>query len=110
MPGGGDCEGRIDAIMASRDTELSPAGRKSAAMSIGAKPGNAGVTTAVGVPGLAAQQPALTDGHGMPIWEQQLCAALCAGITQVPMESSNTPIRVMAIAVRWLTPRNIVSA
>jgi hypothetical protein len=26
------------------------------------------------------------------------------------MESSNTPIRVMAIAVRWLTPRNIVSA
>jgi hypothetical protein len=78
-------------------------------MSIGAEPTNAGVTAAVGTPGLAVQQAALADGHGMLIWEQQLCAACCAGITQVPTESSNTPIRVIAIAVRRLTPRNIGS-
>ena len=109
MPGGGDCEGRTDAIMASRDTEVSLAGRKSCAASNEAKPENIGATVAGGTCGRATQQFTLAAGHGIAICAQQLCAACCAGSAHVPTENSITPIRVMATAVRWPIPRNMVS-
>jgi hypothetical protein len=109
MPGGGDCEGATGATTNSHDMELLLAGKMSAAASINAKLTNSGVIVAGGVCGLAEQQPASIDSQGMLICEQQLWVGCCAGSTQVPTESSNTPIRVMATAVRWATLRSMVS-
>ncbi len=108
MPGGGDCEGMTGAITSPRDMELPGAAGNLSATSMGAKPANTGVTVAGGTWGLAVQQPALTDPQGMSICEQQLCGACCVGSTQVPTDSSNTPIRVMATVICWLIPRSIV--
>jgi len=105
MPGGGDCEGTIWAIAASR-VQLLFAERKSSATSIDAKPANSGVTDAGGTWGLALQQSALPS-HGMFICMQQLCVAACAGTTHVPTDSSRIAIREMATAVREVIPRNI---
>lgn len=96
-------------ITASRDVELPLAGRNSIATSMDAKPIKTGVTFAGGVWGLAVQQVAFVPGHGMLICMQQLCVAGCAETTHEPTDSSNTPSRVMATAVRWPTPSSMVS-
>ena len=109
MPGGEDCEGMTGAITASRDSEPLAAERKSSVTFMDAKPEKSGVMVAGGILGLTLQQSALPL-QGILICMQQLCVVGCAGTTQVPTDNSNTPIRVMATAVRWLSPRNIVSA
>ena len=110
MPGGGDCEGRTAAITPKRETELSLAGRDTSVAAICVNPENTAVTTAGGACGLAVQQFVLAGAHGILICEQQLCVACCAGSTHVPTENSSTPIRATATAVRWLIPRNMLSA
>src|ERR1017187_9475845 len=109
LPGGGDCDGMTAAVTTSCETGPTLAGRKASATAVTAMPLTAGVTTAGGIWGPAAQQVRAEDPHGMLICMQQLCAACCAGSTHVPTENSNTPIKTMATAVRWLSPRNIVS-
>jgi hypothetical protein len=94
----------------SRDTLRSLAGKKTCATAMSLEPENAAVTTAGGICGLAVQQFVLVGAHGMLMCEQQRCAACCAGSTHVPTENSNTPIRAMATAVRWMAPCNMVSA
>jgi hypothetical protein len=84
--------------------------RKSSVTFMDAKPEKSGVAVAGGIWGLAAQQLALSDSQGMLMCEQQRCVGCCAGSRQVPTESSNTPTRVMATAVRWPIPRNMTSA
>lgn len=108
MPGGGDWEGMTAAITVSRDVELARAGRYSCTTSMDAKPAKIGVTVAGGAWGRTMQQLALVPLHGMLMCMQQLCAAGCAGATHVPTDSSNTPIRVMATAVRRPTPCSMV--
>ena len=110
MPGGGDCEGSTAAITPKRETELSLAGRDTCVAAICVIPEYVDVTTAGGTCGLGAQQLALAGAQGILICEQQLCVACCAGSTHVPTENSSTPIRATATAVRWLNPRNILSA
>ena len=110
MPGGGDCEGRTIANTPTRDTELSLAGRDTCVAAICVIPENVAVTTAGGTCGLAVQQLALAGAHGILMCWQQLCVACCAGSTHVPTENSSTPIRATTTAVRWLSPRNMLSA
>jgi hypothetical protein len=108
LPAGGACGVTSRALTASRDMDLALAGRNSCATSMDAKPVTIGVTVAGGTWGPAAQQFALSDLHGMLICMQQLCVAGWAGSTQVPTDSSNTPSRVMATAVRWPIPHNMM--
>lgn len=110
MPGGEDCEAMIGATTASHNMEWRLAGKTSGATSIDARPANTGVTDAGGTWGPAVQQLALRDSQGMIMCEQQPCDAGSAWTTQVPTDSSNTPTRVMTSAVRWPTPRSMVSA
>ena len=76
----------------------------------GAELGRLGTKTTAGGGALAVQQFVRTDWWDLEACEQQLCAALCAGCRQVPYGASNEPIKTMATAARWKTPRNIDSA
>lgn len=98
------------AITPTREMDLSPASRVTCAAAICVVPENVAVTTAGGVCGPAVQQLALAGAQGILMYWQQLCVACWAGSTQAPTENSSTPIRATAIAVRWLSPRNMVSA
>ena len=93
----------------SREEKLTPRGSKASAASKSAKPAKNGVTVAGGTWGLTAQQLAFVVSQGMLMCEQQLCVACCVGSTHAPTDSSNTPIREIAIAARWPIPCNIES-
>jgi hypothetical protein len=77
---------------------------------IGAEPGRFGATTTAGNGALAVQQFVRTDWWDLDACEQQLCAALCVRSRQLPYGATNVPIKTMATAARWKTPRNIESA
>lgn len=106
---GGDCEGTTGAIAVLRAAEPLAAERKSSVTLMDAKPEKSGVTVAGGVCGMTLQQSALPS-QGILMCMQQRWVVDCAGTTQVPTDSRNTPIRVMATAVRRVIPRNIVTA
>jgi hypothetical protein len=105
MPGGGDVEGTTT-VAASCDAVPLATEKTSAVTLMDAKPEKSGVTVAGGTCGMTLQQSAFPS-HGMLMCVQQLCVADCAGITQVPTDSSNIPIMVIATAVRWLSRHNM---